>query len=160
MNELGYAHRGPVDDGAARPIRRFVLGIALVAMALGGIWWLGVFTPRTSLMVTEGEHDLTSGRGTIHLQVDNDAALPVEIRSASLEGDDSGIISALLDGEPIDTGRTLSGRTSGHLVLEYTTRDCLGSGMTPLLTVVVQLSAPLGASDQEQRVSTPTSATC
>ncbi len=69
----------------AKPVRRFVAAIALVALALGALWWSGAFAPR--LIATCRERTgIGTDADTVRLELANAGPLPVRI--LGLDGPD------------------------------------------------------------------------
>lgn len=127
---------------SARPIRRFVAIVTAVALVILLVWWAGLANPRITVTPDEGVHELASGRGSLQVELRNDAPLAVELREVTL--DVATVRSALLDGQPLGDRPELPGRSSAQLVIEYEGRGgCLpvdGAGAS----LGLEVETPLG----------------
>ena len=90
------------------PVRRFVIGVGVIAALLGIVWWSGIGRPSLSVEVTE----VSPEGATIILT--NDGRTRIDLREASFE-------DPRLDGEAIDLpDRSLSHGQLVELTVRYT----------------------------------------
>lgn len=102
-----------------RPVRRFVVAIAVVAVALGVVWWSGAFAPRLGVSCaarTETASDATALRFELH----NESPLPVDI--VGVTGLDDGsldVVAVRVDGASLPgPGSRLGGRETASVTIE------------------------------------------
>lgn len=93
---------------AGHPVRRFVVGIVVVAVALGALWWSGMGSPRLRVRMTQAD------ASSAVLVVANDSPTAVELRAADFD-------DPRLDGETVELpDERLQGGQELEVVVRFT----------------------------------------
>lgn len=125
-----------------RPIRRFLVALAVASAALLVVWWAGVFAPRLSADVSSGAFDLSSRTGTIELELVNEAPTPVRIHNVDIPMDGFEVSSASVDGRALAVGPEVGGGSSAVLQVNYRAEGCPGAHHGGTVPVRLQVEPP------------------
>ncbi len=142
----GYA----LDDfyASRHPVRRFVGGLAVVALALLTVWWLGLLAPRLGLDGERGSFDPSTGAGVLEVDLTNDAPLTVEVVRIEV-GAGAEVERVTVAHEPVDTRPALAGASTRTVRLDYRAEACILDLRAGWTSVHVEVRTPSGRERSE-----------
>lgn len=140
------AAHAPAYAPPGHPVRRFLLGLAVLAAALMALSWSGLIAPRLAVVAERATADTGAGRGTMSLSLRNDGPLGIDVVRVGVADGRVTIGPVRVDGADLarHAARLGGGRTA-RLELRYAV-DCarLRRGSDRPLPVKITLRTPIG----------------
>ncbi len=102
----------------ARPVRRFVAVLAVVAVAFGAWWWSGYAAPRISAKAAGVHVDPATGRASTVLALRNDGPTSVVVRDLGVDYDGITLGRYVRDGQDVTGRLELPGGTSAEVAVD------------------------------------------
>jgi len=102
----------------ARPVRRFVAVLAVVAVVFGALWWSGYAAPRISAKAVGVHVDPATGRASTLLELRNDAPTSVVVRDLGVDYDGITLGRYGRDGQDVTGDLELPGGTSTGVAVD------------------------------------------
>lgn len=142
-----YAHQAFY--ASHRPVRRFVAALIVAVVVVGLIWWAGLLAPRLTSEVSAGQFNPASQMGVLELEIRNQTPTPVRIQDAGFLGG-ADVQAASVDGQDLDHGPEIAGRSTSILRLEYRADTCLADPPGNTIGLRLNVRTVVGATKTER----------